>query len=145
MEIQYVRATPELKARLEEQSASNACDFIRFEDNYCSLIAMAGDRPVALIVAKVRPLSEPLQMVLEVYIDIVEVQPDVQRQGIGTTLVERVEAWAREQQVAQLRAWSEEIRVEALMLWKKLGFTFSKVDFQRGDEKRYGFYVTKAL
>jgi len=145
MEIQYVHATPELKARLKEQSESNACDFIRFEDNYCSLIVMAGDRPVALIVAKVRPLSEPLQTVQEAYIDIVEVQPAYQRQGIGTVLVERVEAWARAQHVAQLRAWSEEIRVEALMLWKKLGFTFSEVGFQRGDEKRYGFYVTKGL
>jgi hypothetical protein len=44
-----------------------------------------------------------------------------------------------------VRAWSEEIRVEALMLWKTLGFSFSQVDFSRGEEKRYGFYVAKAL
>jgi GNAT superfamily N-acetyltransferase len=145
MDIQYVPATPELKARMRAQSESNASDFIRFEDNYCSLIAMDGDRPVALIVAKRRPLSEPLQMVQEAYIDIIEVQPEYRRRGIGTICVEKVEAWAREHQVAQIRAWSEEIRVEALMLWKKLGYSFARVDFQRGDEKRYGFYVVKAL
>jgi predicted N-acetyltransferase YhbS len=100
MDIQYVNATPDLKARLSAQSESNACDFIRFEDNYCSLVALDGDTPVGLIVAKKRPLSEPLQMVWEAYIDIVEVQPAYQRQGIGTALVEQVEAWAREQRVA---------------------------------------------
>ena len=145
MSVQYVDATPELKAKLREQTESNACDFIRFEDNYLSLIAMAGDTPVALIVAKRRPLSEPLQMVQEAFIDIIEVQPEYQRQGIGTVLLLKVEAWAREHQVAQVRAWSEEIRVEALLLWKKLGFTFTQVDFRRGDEKRYGFYVAKLV
>ena len=86
-----------------------------------------------------------MQDTQEAYIDIVEVQPAYQRQGIGTALVERVVAWAKENRVAQVRAWSEEIRGEALMLWNKLGFTFSRVDFQRGDEKRYGFCVAKRL
>ena len=44
-----------------------------------------------------------------------------------------------------VRAWSEEIWFEALMLWNKLGFTFSQADFQRGDEKRHGFYVARRL
>ena len=31
MDVQYVRATPELKAQLKAQSGSNASDFIRFD------------------------------------------------------------------------------------------------------------------
>jgi len=145
MDVQIVLATPELKARMRALSESNACDFVRFDDNYCSLFAVVGDRPVGLIVAKKRPLSEPLQMVEEAYIDIIEVQPDVQRRGIGTLLVTEILGWARENRISQVRAWSEEIRYEALMLWKELGFAFSQVDLARGEEKRYGFYVTKAL
>ena len=145
MDIQYVQATPELKAELKTQSESNASDFIRFEDNYTSVVALDGDKPIALIVAKKRGLPEPLQAEQEAYIDIIEVQPAYQRQGIGTALIEQVVAWARENQVTQVRAWSEEIRIEALTLWNKLGFTFSQVDFQRGDEKRYGFYVARRL
>jgi GNAT superfamily N-acetyltransferase len=108
-------------------------------------VALVNNQPVALIVAKIRPLAEPLQMEREVYIDVIEVQPDHQRQGIGTELMKRVTTWARENQAYQIRAWSEEVRYEALMLWRKLGFAFSQVGFQRGDEQRYGFYVTKSL
>jgi GNAT superfamily N-acetyltransferase len=106
---------------------------------------LVNDQPVALIVAKIRPLARPLQMEREVYIDIIEVQPDHQRQGIGTELMKKVITWARDNQAYQIRAWSEEIRHEALMLWCRLGFAFSQVDFKRGGEERYGFYVTRRL
>lgn len=145
MHVQYVHATPDLKIAFKARSGTNASDFIRFDDNYLSLIALAGNQPIALIVAKARPLAEPLQMVTEAFIDIIEVLPEYQRQGIGTALVQRVIQWARESGVAQVRAWSEEIRCEALLLWNKLGFTFSRVDFQNGPDKRYGFYVARRL
>jgi GNAT superfamily N-acetyltransferase len=145
MDIAYVQATPELKRAYQAQSGSNASDFIRFEDGYCSLIAMADDKSVGLIVAKMRPLAEPLQSVQEAFIDIVEVLPVYQRKGIGTALVEQVIAWAGDNQVSQVRAWSEEIRYEALMLWDKLGFAFSQVDFERDGKKRHGFYAAKRV
>ena len=141
MNIQYVSATPELKQFWKEQNPSNASDFIWFDDKYFSIIAMADERPVGLIVAKYRCLAKPLEMIKEAYIDIIEVHPDFQRCGIGTALMEKVFVWAKDNQLDQIRAWSEEIRFEALMMWKKLGFTFSRVDFQQGDEKRYGFYI----
>ena len=145
MDVEYVRATPELRDRLKERSGSNASDFVRFDEDSYSLIALVDGEPAALIVAKKRPLSPPVQMLQEAFIDIVEVQPAYQRRGIGTALVEKVFAWARDNELAQVRAWSEEVRHEALMLWNKLRFAFSQVDFQRGDAKRYGFHVTKRL
>ena len=57
----------------------------------------------------------------------------------------QVLSWAHAQHIGQVGAWSEEIRYEALMLWRKLGFSFARIDFTRGEEKRYGFYVTKRL
>ena len=145
MKVIYISATPELQRKYKEQSGSNASDFIRFDDGYYSLVALVAEKPIALIVAKKRHLSEPLHMEQEAYIDIIEVQPEYQKQGIGTELMEKVIVWAKANQVYQIRAWSEEIRCEALMLWHKLGYTFSRVDFQQGNEKRYGFYVTKRL
>lgn len=144
MDIRYVSATPELKTQMCEQWSSNASDFIRFDDDVYSLVVIV-EGPIGLIVAKKRALAEPLSMLQEVFIDLIEVQPAYQRQGIGTTLVERVIEWTKEAQVAQVRAWSEAIRHEALMLWNKLGFAFSQVDFQREDGKHYGFYVAKRL
>jgi GNAT superfamily N-acetyltransferase len=145
MQIIYVPATPELQRQMKEQSSSNASDFIHFEDNFYSVIAVDDSNPIALIVAKKRPLSKPVDMLQEAYIDVIEVHPDYQRRGIGAELVKRVLLWAKENELSQIRAWSEEIRYAALMLWKKLGFTFSQVNFQRGDEERYGFYVTKQM
>ena len=98
-----------------------------------------------MIVAKTRPLAEPLQGAQEAFIDIIEVLPEAQRQGIGTALVEQAIEWARDNGAAQVRAWSEEIRYEALMLWNKLGFAFSQVDFERNGQKRHGFYAVKRL
>jgi GNAT superfamily N-acetyltransferase len=145
MVIEYVSATPDLKRVWKEQSPSNASDFICFNEDYHSVIAMVDGRPAGLIVAKKRRLAEPLQMVEEAFVDIIEVQPEYQRRGIGTALMANVLAWAQDNHLAQIRAWSEEVRREALLLWNKLGFTFSQVDFQRGDEKRYGFYVAKRI
>jgi GNAT superfamily N-acetyltransferase len=145
MNITYIPATPELKRQMKQVSTSNASDFIHFDDNFYSIVALDDATPVGLIVAKKRRLSKPVGMLEEAYIDIIEVHPEYQRQGIGTELMEKVMAWAKDNDVVQIRAWSEEIRYEALMLWAKLGFTFSQVDFQKGDEKRYGFYVAKRL
>ena len=145
LQISFVAGTPDLKRAYRERSVSNASDFVRFEEGYCSRFALQEGVPVGLIVAKKRPLGEPLQMAHEAFIDIIEVLPEVQRQGIGTSLVEQAIEWARENGVVQVRAWSEELRYEALMLWNKLGFAFSQVDFERNGEKRHGFYAAKRL
>ena len=145
MGITYVHATPELKRRMQEQWASNASDFVHFDGDHCNIVALTEDKPVALIVAKKRPLSEPLHMLWEAYIDVIEVEPAYQRRGIGTALVERIVAWACERQLAQVRAWSNEDRVEALHLWAKLGFAFSRMDYQKDGRARYGFYAAKRL
>ena len=78
MDVTYVHATPELKRRMEEQTSSNACDFIHFDDDHLSIMALVDDRPIALIVAKRRSLSEPLHTLQEAYIDVIEVQPAYQ-------------------------------------------------------------------
>jgi GNAT superfamily N-acetyltransferase len=143
--ITYVLGTPETKQQMQATNESNACDFIHFDSDYISVFALSDGKPVALVGAKIRSISEPLQNESEVFIDIIEVTPAFYRQGIGTELVNQVIEWATTNKATQVRAWTEECREAALMLWCKMGFTFSQVDFQRGEEKHYGFYVARRV
>ena len=145
MSIRYEAGTPGHVGRMRERTTSNACDFVRFDDQHFSIFALDGDEPVGLIAGKRRALPAPLEPVEEAFIDIIEVQPEYRRRGIGTALVEHAITGARANGAVQIRAWSEEIRTEALLLWNKLGFTFSRVDFQDGNGQRYGFYVARRL
>ena len=73
MNYEYISVTPVLKERWKEYSSSNASDFIRFEENYYSVMAMSGERPVGLVVAKKHSLASPLEMLREAFIDIIDV------------------------------------------------------------------------
>lgn len=143
--ITFVPGTPEINLQMRASSETNACDFIRFDNDYFSVFALNDGIPIALVGAKIRSISEPLQNESEVFIDIIEVTPAFYRQGIGTELFKRVCEWAASKDAIQIRAWTEEYREAALMLWNKMGFAFSRVDFQRGEENRYGFYVAKRI
>jgi GNAT superfamily N-acetyltransferase len=147
MQIDYVAATPELKSRFKELSGPyGGADFIQFDDQHFSLVAVVENEPVGIIVARRQGLAAPVQILEEAMILIIEVLPQYRRNGIGQALVEKTLAWAQGQEITQARAWSEEIRTEAHMLWNKLGFTFARADFQRpGEEPHYGFYVAKRL
>lgn len=139
--VEYVPATAELKARIQCDWASNAGDWICLGDDCCSIVAMSEGRPIGLISAQRRPLAEPVSMLSEAWISIIEVHEDYRRQGIGTALVSAVIDWARENSIDQVGAWSESVRTEALLLWQQTGFSFAKIDLREG----YGFYVTRRV
>lgn len=141
--VEYVAVTPELKKRIQHDWESNAGDWIYLGDDCCSIAAMVDGRPIGVISAKRRQLAEPVSMIHEAWIYILEVLDDYRKQGIGTTLVEAVIGWASENGLDQVASVSQEIRTEALLLWRKLGFTFIKSDFKDGDQVRYGFYVAR--
>jgi GNAT superfamily N-acetyltransferase len=143
--VDYIAVTPELKERIQRDWQSNAGDWIYLGDDCCSIAAMVDGRPIGVISAKKRQLSEPVSMVHEAWIYILEVHDNYRRQGIGTTLVESVVDWASENGMDQVASVSQEIRTEALLLWMKLGFTFIRSDFKDGDQERYGFYVARRI
>lgn len=53
--------------------------------------------------------------------------------------------WARENSIDQVGAWSESVRTEALILWRRMGFTFAKIDVKQGERECYGFCVTRRM
>lgn len=141
--VEYVAVTPELKEQIRRDWASNAGDFVYLGNDCCSIAAIMNGKPIGVISAKARQLDEPVSMLREAWIFILEVLDDYRRQGIGAALVESVISWASENGLNQVASVSQEVRTEALLLWMKLGFTFIKSDFMDGGQKRYGFYVAR--
>jgi GNAT superfamily N-acetyltransferase len=144
-DLEYVDITEQLRDRIKSSWASNAGDHIRLGPGCYSVGAVRADEPIAVVSAFTRKLTDPLADVQEAFINIVEVQEQYRRQGIGSTLVEMVVDWARRNELDQVRAWSEEIRVEAPRLWRKAGFGFSRVDFEANGQERYGFFAVRPL
>jgi len=144
VELKYVEVDEDMKNSIKRHWESNAGDFLHIGSDSYSVAAIVDGDPVGVISAVARNLPEPLAMMREAFIDIIEVQEQYRRQGIGEILVNMVVEWARQNNMDQVRAWSEEIRYEALMLWKKAGFRFCRVDFERNGQKRYGFYALRS-
>jgi len=143
--ITYIQVDHSLQEQIKHSWQSNAGDYLHLGSDGFTLAAVVDGQPVGIISAFKRSLPEPLAMMREAFIDILEVQELYRRQGIGETLVNRVIAWAQDNGLDQVRAWSEEIRLEALMLWRKVGFSFAKVDFERDGQKHYGFYAVRPV
>jgi len=143
--ITYVQVDEALKEQIKASWQSNAGDYLHLGSDGLTVAAVVDGQPLGVISAFKRNLPEPLAMVREAFIDIIEVQEPFRRQGIGEMLVSRVVAWAQDNGLDQVRAWSEEIRLEALMLWRKTGFSFAKVDFERAGQRRYGFYAVRPV
>lgn len=140
--VEYVPATSELKARIQDEWESNAGDWIQLGEDCCSIVAISRGRPIGIISARKRAVDEPLSMLSEAWIYIVEVDMAYRQQGIGTALVSAVIGWAEENSIGQVGAWSERVRTEALRLWARMGFTFAKIE---GEQQHYGFYVAKRV
>jgi GNAT superfamily N-acetyltransferase len=142
--VVYAKVDDLLKAQIKRSWQSNAGDYLHLGSDGFTVAAIADGQPIGVISAFARSLPEPLAMQREAFIDIIEVQEPYRRQGVGEALVNRVVDWAQREGLDQIRAWSEEIRLEALMLWRKTGFGFAKVDFERDGQKRYGFYAVRS-
>lgn len=144
-EVTYLPADEELKVRIRQDWSSNAGDFVSLDEESFSLVALVGDAPIGVVSARKRRLDEPLDMIHEAFIYIIEVREEYRRSGIGSALIEAVVAWARKQDLSQVGAWSMKTRVEVLHLWRKFGFTFAKIDTPQQLEAPYGFYAIKPL
>lgn len=89
----------------------------------CYLIA-AMDGEVVAGFAALHPARwiAPLDQHFDGFIEVIEVAETYRRQGIGCTLVKRLEEYAASYGYYQIRAWSSEDKVEALNMWRKLNY-----------------------
>jgi GNAT superfamily N-acetyltransferase len=111
-----------------------------------TLLAMENDNPVGLIAVQWRHLSPPFSSgACEGFIDIIEVRPEVRRQGIATTLIERSAARAQAYGAYQLRAWSSQDKTAVLLMWKALGFGLCPAATIAHGQKVSGYFAAKVL
>jgi GNAT superfamily N-acetyltransferase len=122
-----------------------AARHLHFADGF-SLLAMDGDNPVGLIAVQWRDLPPPfVPGACEGFIDVLEVRPEVRRQGIATTLIARSAERAQARGVYQLRSWSSQDKTAALLMWQALRFGLCPaVTFPQGQAVS-GYFVAKVL
>jgi GNAT superfamily N-acetyltransferase len=141
----YIAADQSFRADIAREWGDVAARHLHFADGF-SLLALDGDNPVGLIAVQWRDLPLPfVPGTCEGFIDILEVRPQVRRQGIATALIARSAERARARGAYQLRSWSSLDKTEALPMWQALDFGLCPaVTFPRGQEVR-GYFVAKVL
>lgn len=89
----------------------------------CYLVA-AMDGDVVAGFAAVHPAQwiVPLEQYSDAFIEVIEVAESYRRHGIGSTLVGKLEKFAKSYGYYQIRAWSSCDKVEALNMWRKMNY-----------------------
>jgi GNAT superfamily N-acetyltransferase len=141
----YIAADEPYRVDITRCWGDVAARHIHIADGF-TLLAMDNDNPMGLIAVQWRHLPPPfLPGACEGFIDIIEVRPEVRRQGIATTLIERSAVRAQAYGAYQLRAWSSQDKTAALLMWKALGFGLCPaVTVAQGLEVS-GYFVAKVL
>jgi GNAT superfamily N-acetyltransferase len=141
----YIAADEPSRVAVARGWSDVAARHLHIADGF-TLLALEQDYPVGLIAVQWRPLPPPfLPGACEAFIDILEVRPEVRRQGIATTLVERSAARAQARGAYQLRAWSSQDKTEALCLWQTLGFGLCPAVTSAQGQAVSGYFVAKVL
>jgi GNAT superfamily N-acetyltransferase len=110
-----------------------------------TISAVSRNAHAGLLTAYTRTLPAPLQVALETYIDLLEVEPEFRGRGVATRLIQMALAHAKSLGHYQIRAWSSEDKTETIPTWARLGFGFHpSSNSPQGKEVR-GFFVTKTL
>ena len=118
--------------------------YIKLDANAFALSAMDGDFPAGFICVTPRTLTYPLEHIQDAFIEVLEVDEQYQRQGIGRYLVERGEEWAVKNGFQQIRTHSNDKAANAIKLWNKLNYGLCPHVFY-AEEGCKGYWVAKPL
>ena len=113
-------------------------------DDALTLAAMDGDFPAGYVCVTIRNLDCPLEHLKDAYIEVLGVDENYRRQGIGQHLIECSEEWARNAGVKQIRTHSNNRAVEAINMWHKLNYGLCPHDYY-AEEGCAGYWVAKQL
>jgi len=146
-EIQLVPCTEELKDIIKIQFGDMQHSHISLDETSYSLVAFHGENMVGFISTSITPLMEPLDTIKEAYLNIIEISPEFQNQGIATKLVHETEQHFKRLGLTQIRGWSSMDRIEAIQLWYSLGYILSPAIIWKEDKQTsiIGYYFMKQL
>jgi GNAT superfamily N-acetyltransferase len=118
-------------------------------DEGFTIVAMAGTEAIGVIAVCWKMLPAPFAETREAHIDLIDVDPEWRRQGIGRRLVAVAKARAAERGAYQIRAWTSESaeRMAALAMWRGLGFAICPTEIVVGAQalRVRGCFVVQRL
>ncbi|AIO18400.1 Acetyltransferase (GNAT) family protein [Candidatus Izimaplasma bacterium HR1] len=132
---------------IKEQFGEVKAEYVSLEINDYSLIAMKDKTVVGFISTKLNPLLEPLCEVNEAFVEILEVHPNYQKQGVASKLIEKTEKYFRSEGISQLRAWALNNNPNYINLWKKFDYCLSPTKIHIKEQNKYldGYHFIKKL
>ena len=150
MGIEYKRFDAVILRKLAELNGDE-CGVIVRDDTF-PLAAMDGDIPIGFICVTSQILAYPFEHLKDAYIEVLWVDENYRRQGIGQYLVLYAEKWAKEAGFKQIRTHSNNKAVAAIHMWHKLGYGMCPHDYHEfdPDTEEYrnqfsGYWVAKVL
>lgn len=146
----YTDATPELRRQLVTKLSVPGRHYLTerifHTEDGCTIVAMVNEAPVGVISVAWRALPAPMADVGEAFIDLIDVDPEHRRKGIGRRLIDLASDRARRRKVVQLRAWTSDDRPESLQFWRSLQFTLAPAEIRSSAGAAVcGFHVAKRL
>ena len=147
MQIIYQEINTEVFKKIAVKYGEMAKKHIHTENGSFSLAAIFDNTPIGFISTYTENLTIPIGEEKDAYIDIIEVDEEYHRMGIGSELVIRTEAWAKKAGFLQIRAWSSQDRIEAIPMWRSLGYGLcpAKIWVEWCEQIVDGYYVVKQL
>jgi len=97
-------------------------DCLLLGDDCYAVVALSGDDIAGFAGINKAELAAPLNGCFDAFINIVEVDDNFQRQGIGRHMISMIEDWAKSHGYKQIRAWSSEDKVAAIRMWYALNY-----------------------
>jgi len=150
MSIEYNKIDAVILSKLTDKYGEQRG--VKIGDDTFPLAAMDGDIPIGFVCVTPQVLAYPLGRYKDAYIEILWVDEDYRRQGIGQRLVLRCEEWARKAGFRQIRTHSNNKAVEAIHMWHKLNYGLCEHDYHEfmpdtnGYKNQFsGYWVAKPL
>lgn len=122
--IKYVDITDEIEKKIIEHFGSWVKEYncIQRGDGCFTIAALYEDEVVGCAAVHPAQFIPPLEKYYDAFIELIEVDENYRRQGIGKHMVGILEEKSREYGYKQIRAWSSEDKVEALNMWYSLNY-----------------------
>ncbi|HET6447368.1 MAG TPA: GNAT family N-acetyltransferase [candidate division Zixibacteria bacterium] len=142
--LDYIEAAKEWRQRVKNKWGEKEASHLHFEDGF-TIVAVEGETIAGYISCFWQMLPEPLGKTQEAFIDIIEVDDNCRRRGVGSRLVKIASERTSAEGIYQIRAWSSADKIEAIPFWQSLGFGLAPATVAHGEDEIRGFYALKVL
>ncbi len=145
MNIEYKEINAEMLKEISEKFDTDwIVKYTKLGSEEFGLAAFDGDVPVGYIIIAPAALRYPLEHLKDAFIQIIEVDENYQRRGIGQHLVARSEEWAKKAGFKQIRTHSNDKAANAIRMWHKLNYGLCPHVYY-AEEGCMGYWVAKVL